>query len=122
MWQFKKSHNAAKRTVCDGHNFPSHLERDVYLLLKRKQELGLIEDLELQPRFKLMIGDRLVTTYVADFRHKERGRVVVTEAKGRMTRDAEIKLKLFAALNPTVKLDILRAAGRGLFSVESLNP
>src|SRR5690606_41465778 len=36
------------------------------------KQAGLIEDLQLQPRFQLRVNDVLITTYVADFRYKDR--------------------------------------------------
>lgn len=118
MWGHKYG---AKRCSLDGHNFPSLLERDVYMFLKARQDLGQISNLEMQVSYPLRVNGRFITTYKPDFRFKEKGRTVICEAKGKMMKDALIKIKLFAALYPELRVDVLTRSG-SLFNIESFNP
>lgn len=77
----------AKRTEVDGHSFPSRAEARRYGELKLMQQQGVIEGLELQPRFPLLVNGVNIGTYVADFRYRdiERGGVVIEDTKGMRT-------------------------------------
>ena len=74
----------AVATVVDGIRFASKLEaaryRDLRLLLKA----GEITDLELQPRYPIVVNGQSVCTYVADARYRTRdGALVVEDTKSR---------------------------------------
>lgn len=93
----------AKKTVIDGHEFPSRREAEYYLLYKSMLQRGEIKDLQLQPRFELIppftnwAGKKVrPTNYTADFLLVyPDGRKVVVEVKGYRTRDYMIRRKLF---------------------------
>jgi hypothetical protein len=93
----------AKRTVIDGHEFPSKREAEYYLLYKDKLERGEIVNLELQPRFTLIpaytnnAGKKVRPChYTADFLLQfPDGRKKVVEVKGYRTRDYMLRRKLF---------------------------
>lgn len=84
-------------TEVDGHRFPSKREANRYCALKLRQLAGQITDLELQPKFPLMMGEKPIVirsdgypngrrcSYTADFAYQENGERVVEDAKGRDT-------------------------------------
>jgi hypothetical protein len=92
----------AKRTEVDGIWFASKAEARYYLYLKKLQDTGVIEALELQPRFELAPAIRLdgkvkrPLIYIADFRYRctVTGNVVVVDVKGRATPAYRIKRHL----------------------------
>lgn len=93
----------ARRTVVDGHAFPSKREAEYYLLYKSMLQRGEIKDLQLQPRFDLIPSyvnwegkKRRPMHYTADFLLTyPDGRKVVVEVKGYRTRDYQLRRKLF---------------------------
>lgn len=92
----------AKRTTVDGITFDSRREADRYLVLKGKEEDGLIEDLRKQVRYELIpafdVDGRHYRPvfYVADFVYVEDGKEVVEDVKGMRTDVYRLKSKLFA--------------------------
>lgn len=89
----------AVRTEIDGITFASKREAKRYGELRLLERDGQIAGLELQPRYPLKVNGKLVTTYVADFRFREHGALVVEDAKGMRTQAYIIKAKLFAAIH-----------------------
>lgn len=93
----------AKKTVIDGHEFPSRREAEYYLLYKSMLQRGEITDLQLQPRFTLIpaytnnAGKKVRPChYTADFLLTyPDGRQTVVEVKGFRTRDYLLRRKLF---------------------------
>lgn len=85
----------AKRIHVDGHTFPSKKEANRYCELKRLQDAGQIESLELQPVFPLEIHGvcRVKTAtgrtmrFTADFSYRQNGKRIVEDTKGYRTRD-----------------------------------
>ena len=81
----------SKKTVVDGITFDSKKESLRYLELKRKQELGQISNLELQPSFELQEKFKRdgktyrPITYIADFKYVEDGKVIVEDVKSYFT-------------------------------------
>ena len=59
-------------TVCHGFRFASKAEARRYGELLLLGMAGEIRNLELQPRFPLLVGGVKVGDYVADFRYQER--------------------------------------------------
>jgi len=86
----------SKKTVVDGITFASKKESLRYLELKRKQELGQISDLELQPSFELQEKFKRdgktyrPIVYVADFKYVEDGKVIVEDVKSYFTAKNEV--------------------------------
>ena len=85
----------------DGHRFDSRKEFRRYCDLKALQLGNAIEDLELQPRFPMVINGVKVCTYVADFRYRDRvsGEVIVEDAKGVRTPLYKLKARLLKAIH-----------------------
>lgn len=86
------------RTV-DGIVFASKREAVRYCELKLIARCGQIQDLELQPEWKIVINGQLVCKYVADFRYVENGETVVEDAKGMATPVYKLKKKLMRAVH-----------------------
>lgn len=95
----------AVRTEVDGITFASKREARRYSELKLLERAGEIADLELQPRYPLVVNGVKVCTYVGDFLYRPtfRGAVmaqpVVEDAKGFKTPEYKLKAKLFRAVH-----------------------
>jgi hypothetical protein len=95
----------AKPQRVDGRWFGSEAEAHRYRELSQLQAAGVIDRLELQPSFDLVVNGVLVARYRADFRYDvidDRGavlRTVVEEVKGAETDMFKLKLKLAQALH-----------------------
>ncbi|CAO3446693.1 hypothetical protein [Azospirillum argentinense] len=102
----KRTKYRAKRTVVDGIGFHSKLEADRYVELRRRERLGLIADLELQPAFRLVVNGRLICTYYADFRYRvaTTGEQRVEDAKGYKTPEYKLKKSLAEALYQNLEI------------------
>jgi hypothetical protein len=86
-------------TVVDGIRFMSKREAKRYGELRLLAETGVITGLVLQPRYPLIVGDKLVCTYVGDFAYVDHDGTPVTEdVKGHLTDVFRLKARLFAAL------------------------
>lgn len=90
-----------ERTV-DGILFASKDEATRYVILKRREVMGEIKSLTLQPCFEIIpaftdgSGKRHRSThYTADFCYEERGETIIEEVKGRASRDFPLRMKLF---------------------------
>jgi len=68
-------------TEVDGIKFLSRKEATRYQELVMMQRAGLIENLELQPRYDLIVNGEDCGYYQADFRYKVDGRTVVEDCK-----------------------------------------
>ena len=77
----RKHKYGATPTIVDGIRFDSAKEARRYGELKLLQMAGKISQLELQPRYRLVIEE----TYVADFRYLENGETVIEDVKGFLT-------------------------------------
>lgn len=101
----------AHRVEVDGHKFASKLEARRYAELNILLKAGLIEGLELQPVFTMIVNGTKVGKYTADFRYycKERHQLVYEETKGIWTEAARLRVKLFKALYPEIYLDVIKA-------------
>lgn len=119
---FKKSkrgkYNANGRHI-DEHWFASKAEGDRYEQLKELVEQGVIEALEMQPRFPLKVNNQLVCTYIADFRYKKiltgMGRkTLIEDVKGMLTDEYKLKRKLMTALMPDIQVTEIHVKRKGI--------
>jgi hypothetical protein len=91
----------ARKTVIDGIKFDSKKEAARYCELKILLQAGEITDLELQPVFILQDaftknGKKYrAIKYIADFRYKDYGKIVVEDSKGFRTPVYLLKKKMF---------------------------
>ena len=82
------------------HGFASKVEYKRAQQLKLLQKTGVIKDLECQPRFHIHVKGNKICDYVADFRYKEDGKIIVEDVKGVRTDVYKLKKKLFLTLFP----------------------
>lgn len=88
----------AVKTVVDGIKFDSKKEAARYVQLKLMVKSGTVTDLELQPRYDLIINRQKCGFYKADFRYFENGKEVVEDVKGMKTPIYNLKKKLIKAI------------------------
>ena len=88
----------ARKTEVDGYIFDSKKESNRYCELRLLEKADEITELELQPKFPLVVNGEKIATYIADFRYNDHGKVVVEDTKGFRTREYRIKKKLVHAL------------------------
>ena len=97
---YRKHKYRAIRTKVDGIVFASKAEARRYTELKALEKSGVIEKLEIQPRFKLVVNGIKIATYIADYRYRvvKTGAVVIEDVKGVRTAVYRIKKKLVELL------------------------
>lgn len=89
----------AKKTTVDGIRFDSQKEAARYCELKRLEQIGEIERLELQPKFELLPpfvcnGEKVRgVVYRADFAYYQGGVKYIEDVKGFKTKEYQIKKK-----------------------------
>ena len=87
----------AKKTTINGITFHSKKEAERYLVLMSMEQAGEITELELQPRWPLVVNGVKIGRYTADFQYRQGGRLVVEDVKGVRTRDYVLRKKLMRA-------------------------
>lgn len=99
-------------TEVDGIKFASKREAVRYSQLKLLERAGEISQLELQPVFKLAVGERPVrftsgrqAKYIADFAYWDGEKRVVEDAKGMLTPEYKLKKAMVEAMFPSVKIE-----------------
>lgn len=96
----------ARRTEVDGIQFDSAKEARRYAELRLLERAGEIRNLELQPRFDLVVNGKKVCRYVGDFAYFQGNERIIEDSKGFQTREFKLKRKLFEALFPGQRLVI----------------
>ena len=81
-----------------GIKFDSKKEAARYRELQLLEKAGVVADIELQPKYRIVINDRKVCDYTADFRYIEEGKTIVEDVKGYKTPVYNLKKKLMAAV------------------------
>ena len=89
----------AKPQIVDGFRFASTAEANRYLELMILGKCGALDNLELQPRFQLVVNGQKVGEYRADFAYRDRpgNALVVEDVKGMVTPVYRLKKKLVEA-------------------------
>jgi len=87
--------------MVDGIRFASKKEASRYGDLKLMEKAGLIDQLELQPKYPLHVNGHKICTYIADFRYMdvETGTRIVEDAKGFKTPAYKLKKKLMKVIH-----------------------
>ena len=109
-----KYHN--KKVKYDGYTFDSKKEGLFYLKLKTMEELGLIKDLELQPKFLLIDTIHYKgktypkTYYISDFKYVDSntGKIKVIDIKSKITvkdKTYRLKIKMLLSKYPEIDFD-----------------
>ena len=90
----------AKRTTVDGITFDSTRESQRYSELKLLERAGEITHLELQPRYDIIVNDKNIGFYKADFKYWDvrAGKYIIEDVKGVRTSTYRLKKKLVEAL------------------------
>jgi len=93
MIKASKYHN--RKTEFAGRVFDSRKEADRYQELLWMQQAGLIQDLESQPRYDLIVNGHKLGFYRGDFRYKDvaTDSVILEDVKSPATRTAVYRLK-----------------------------
>lgn len=94
-----KYHN--KQTILLGEKFSSRKEATRYQELLYMERAGLIRNIELQPRYDLIVNGSRCGFYKADFRYeKNTGETVVEDVKSPATKTPvyQLKKKLIKAI------------------------
>lgn len=88
-----------KKTVVDNITFDSMKEAGRYSDLKLLLKVGKIRDLELQPKFPIVVEGQKICTYRGDFSYidNDTGLGVVEDVKGMKTAVYNLKKKLVRA-------------------------
>ena len=94
----KKNKYRAIKTTIDGIKFDSMKEGARYRQIKLLEKAGKITDLELQPKYDLIVNGKKVGLYKADFRYIEEGKLVVEDVKGMKTAIYNLKKKMIKAI------------------------
>lgn len=97
----KKNKYNAKKTIVNGIKFDSKAEATRYKILKKREAIGEISGLTLQPRFtlqeKFKHGGKTIRKieYIADFEYTKDGQQIVEDVKGVKTDVYKLKKKIF---------------------------
>lgn len=80
--------------------FGSKREHSHFVKLLHDQKHGLISDIELQPRFDIIVNDKNIGRYRADFKFFDKRKQTdrIQDVKGMVTRDGELRRKIVEAL------------------------
>jgi hypothetical protein len=97
-----------RKTERDGVTYDSKGEADRAAVLEVLEMAGRISGLTKQFRIPLLVGDKKVCTYVADFKYEQDGKVVIEDFKGFETDTFKLKWKLLQALHPEWEFKITR--------------
>lgn len=88
--------------------FASKFEAEIFMSLICRQMAKQITDLTCQPEFELKVNDIRIGKYTADFAYIENKKKVVVEAKGYMTKDASLRIRVFKALYPEIEFVLVK--------------
>ena len=88
----------ALKTEVDNIKFASRREAARYSQLKLLEASGAISNLELQPKFPIVVNGVKICTYIADFQYVETGAKVIEDSKGFRTPVYRLKKKLMQAV------------------------
>lgn len=89
----------AKKVRYDGYLFDSGMEWRRYTDLRLLEAAGEVHDIEVHPKFDIIVNGIRVAGYEADFRYEGRdGNVHVEDVKGARTAVYSLKKKLIEAL------------------------
>lgn len=96
----RKSKYNAKKTEIDGVIFDSKIEANRYIILKERKLAGLIDELDTQKCFDIVVNDQKICSYLADFYYycKERKTYITEDVKGRRLPVYRLKKKLMKAV------------------------
>jgi len=99
----RNKYNAIKQTY-NGEVFDSKKELKRYMELELLLRAKEITDLELHPKFDLMVNGVKIGRYTADFRYKNGSDIIVEDVKSKATktRDYMLRKKILATYDPPI--------------------
>lgn len=99
----KNKFNAIKCSA-DGYKFDSKKEMKRYLYLKILLQKKEISNLEIHPRFDLIVNGVKIGRYTADFKYKKLGETIIEDVKSKVTktRDYILRKKILQTYKPPV--------------------
>jgi hypothetical protein len=99
----RNKYNATKQTY-NGEVFDSKKELKRYMELELLLRAKEITDLEIHPKFDLMVNGVKIGRYTADFRYKKGSEIIVEDVKSRATktRDYMLRKKILATYDPPI--------------------
>lgn len=100
----------AVKTDVDGVRFDSKAEARRWVELRILEQGGVIQELERQRSFDIVVNEVKICRYKADFAYKMNGEQVVEDVKGYETPEFKLKWKLMHAVFPSLKL--MKITGR----------
>ena len=92
MTFMKNKYNAIKQTY-KGETFDSKKELNRFMELEILLRAKEISDLELHPKFDLMVNGVKIGRYTADFRYKKGSDIIVEDVKSRATKTRDYMLR-----------------------------
>jgi hypothetical protein len=92
----------AIKTKVDDIVFASKKEANRYSQLRLLERSGLIRNLELQPKFPIILNGTKVCDYLGDFAFFEGNKRVIEDTKGFRTPVYQLKRKLLLAAFPGI--------------------
>lgn len=101
----------ARKVRDDNYLFDSKAEHKRYLELKLLVQAKEINDLQVHPVFDLIVCEKLICRYEADFGYFDTtsSRMIYEDVKGHPMPEFKLKLKLFKVLYPDTELRIIAA-------------
>lgn len=97
-------YRSVRSQASDGTWFASKAECRRYEELRLLERAGEIRQLQIQPRFPIVIDGVKVCTYVADFAYVDRDKRTVEDVKGVRTPLYRLKKKLAEAVYPGLRI------------------
>jgi len=99
----RNKYNAIKQTY-NGEVFDSKKELKRYMELELLLRAKEITDLELHPKFDLMVNGVKIGRYTADFKYKNGSDIIVEDVKSKATktRDYMLRKKILATYDPPI--------------------
>ena len=99
----RNKYNAIKQTY-NGEIFDSKKELNRFMELEILLRAREISDLEVHPKFDLMVNGVKIGRYTADFRYKKGSDIIVEDVKSKATktRDYVLRKKILATYDPPV--------------------
>ena len=95
----------AKKQVYKVIKFDSKKELNRYLILEQMQMKNYISELEIHPKFPLMVNGVKIGRYTADFKYKNnKGIEIIEDVKSKVTitRDYVLRKKILATYKPPI--------------------
>ena len=99
----RNKYNAIKQTY-NGEVFDSKKELNRFVELEYLLRAKEITDLEIHPKFDLMVNGVKIGRYTADFRYKNGSDIIVEDVKSKATktRDYMLRKKILATYDPPI--------------------